>query len=186
MFDPCPPKPDWESRLDYDALTECWPATISFVNPPYSAGALFVTKAAIELLDGRSSVLFLPTNTLNSKFNQAVKRCLGQELVIGPVKFIGGHNATPLSLSLLFLLSPEVLSFIERSRLNFPALEGSIPNVRDPSMLANAGFKSEKFETLALIYEFGATVKEASILSKLKTQEANLRRPGFKPRGKKH
>lgn len=173
LFDPCPPKPDWNAREDYDALFTQWLGIISFVNPPYSNGAAFVTKAVLELLQGRSSVSLVMTSTLTSKFGLAITKVLGQEMKLGQVKFINGKGASTFSVSLLFLLTPEMLDYVERARKDMHHNNDSQQYELDSSMLANHGLDGEKREICDLLFAYGATVKEASLISTLRYEAAN-------------
>ncbi len=108
---------NWNCRDFYDALYQNWPlGCIVYVNPPYSECTEFLIKAAIEYLKGCNIILLLPVRKNKSNYNWAkfVAQGLGETVDFGQIAFKDYNTVLFESVCAVFLLQPDVVSYIER------------------------------------------------------------------------
>lgn len=99
FHDPVPYNPKWDPATHADALKTEW-KKLSYVNPPFSKGYLFLKKACLEWKKGKTVILLIKLDTLGRKNFSA---CKGAEIVFfrKPVIFPPHERAPRFGVCLL-------------------------------------------------------------------------------------
>jgi hypothetical protein len=109
MWDPCAFQPGWHHKTHYNALMHLWQGDFIFCNPPYSIGAKFVSKCLLEFLRGKNIVMLIPSETSVGAFGRRYLAKVGRIMDIGLIAFENFPKVLHKSVSLVFLLQPNVI-----------------------------------------------------------------------------
>lgn len=89
-------KKDTYYTIEDDGLAQPWCHT-NWCNPPYSQIALWVEKAALERLNGNTTVMLIPSRTDTKWFHAHIYQKQGVEIrfIKGRLRFSNSKNSAP-------------------------------------------------------------------------------------------
>ena len=97
-------------------------------------------------------MLLVPTSSVNNRFGKCILKTVGQEVKLNSVPFKGYKKGNTYDVSLLYLLTPEMWSYVSyrkmssaQRQVNYPQFVDSV----DPGMVQTLG-KKEELHDIAL------------------------------------